>query len=363
MTDGTLAPPADAQRWLRGWRRLALDAGLVVYPLVTAGSILQRESGSDAVIGLVVVGAFAVCYGFAAAATARGRSLRGWLGLLTVLFLAALPYGHADAFFLAAVVLSLAVQWLRTAVLPLVAVAAVAAVVVPWAVRSWHSDPGWTQAVALVFTVLLVYAFAEAFRANIALVEARAELVRLTSEAERARISRDLHDLLGHSLTAVIVKSTLARRLVQREPDRAEAEMAAVETLARQTLADVRAAVSGHREVTLAGELARARELLRASGVTADLPTATDVVESAHHELFGWVVREGVTNVARHARATRCTVRLGPSEVEVLDDGAGAGADWGTGLSGLRERVAAAGGQLEAGPGPGRGWRLKVVVP
>ena len=94
-----------------------------------------------------------------------------------------------------------------------------------------------------------------------------------------------------------------------------------VEELCRRVLADVRAAVSGYREVTLASELARGRELLRASGITADLPTATDVVDPAHQELFGWAVREGLTNVIRHARARSCAVRVSASSVEIVDDG------------------------------------------
>jgi two-component system sensor histidine kinase DesK len=285
------------------------------------------------------------------------------LGGCAVLFLLALPFAHADAFFLAAVVVSLAAPHLpRFAAVALVTVSALAAVVVPWTVGPWRTGPGWTQAVALVFTVLVVLVVTEAIRANAALVEARAEVARLASEAERNRIARDLHDLLGHSLTAITVKSTLARRLVTADGARAGEEMSAVETLARQALADVRAAVSGYREVTLAGELARGRELLRACGVTADLPTATDVVGPAHQELFGWVVREGLTNVARHARATRCTVTLSASAVEVVDDGAGGSPGPGSGLAGLRERVAAAGGNLEAGPVPPRGWRLRVTA-
>jgi two-component system sensor histidine kinase DesK len=138
--------------------------------------------------------------------------------------------------------------------------------------------------------------------------------------------------------------------------------MTAVETLARQALTDVRAAVSGYREVTLAGELARGRELLRACGVAADLPTATDVVDPSRQELFGWVVREGLTNVARHARAARCAVTLSASTVEVLDDGVGGPAGAGSGLGGLRERVDAAGGRLEAGPVRPHGWRLRVTL-
>lgn len=124
----------------------------------------------------------------------------------------------------------------------------------------------------------------------------------------------------------------------------------------------MRAAVSGYREVTLAGELARGRELLRACGVAADLPKATDVVAPDRQELFGWVVREGLTNVARHARATRCTVTLSAASVEVADDGVGGPASRGSGLDGLRERVDALGGSLSAGPLEPNGWRLRVTL-
>jgi two-component system sensor histidine kinase DesK len=214
---------------------------------------------------------------------------------------------------------------------------------------------------------MTVFGFREIALSNRALVEARAEVARLASEAERARIARDLHDLLGHSLTVITVKSGLARRLAENGSPRALEEIAAVEGLSRQALTDVRAAVSGYREVTLASELARGRELLRAAGVVADLPTATDMVDAGHHELFGWIVREGITNVVRHARATRCTVTLSPYGVEIRDDGTGAPAAGGAGLTGLRERVAAAGGTVEAGPveagpdGP-RGWLLRVTL-
>jgi two-component system sensor histidine kinase DesK len=361
--DGTTTP-ADAQRWVQGWRRLVLDAGLLAFPGVTVPGVLEHSSGRAAVAGCVIVGAFAVAYVVAAFAAARRSWPLYWvfLGICTALFAAALPFAHAEAFFLAAVVVSLAAPRLRHYGLVLGAVTALAAVVVPLAVRPWHAEPGWPQAIALFFTVLVVYAFAEAVRANTALVEARAEVARLASEAERTRIARDLHDLLGHSLTAITVKSTLARRLLDTETGRAGEEMAAVETLARQTLTDVRAAVSGYRDVTLAGELARGRELLRACGVAAELPTAVDVVGPDHRELFGWVVREGLTNVARHARATRCTVTLSASSVEVLDDGAGRATPEGTGLTGLRERVAAAGGRVEAGPVRPRGWRLSASL-
>jgi two-component system sensor histidine kinase DesK len=139
-------------------------------------------------------------------------------------------------------------------------------------------------------------------------------------------------------------------------------------------LQDVRAAVAGYREVTLTGELAAGRELLRAAGIAAELPRAVDGVNPAHQELLGWVVREGVTNVVRHAKAGVCVVRICSHGVEIIDDGARTppeprnldGADRhssaGHGLTGLRERVTAAGGTLEAGPGAVSGWRLRVSL-
>jgi two-component system, NarL family, sensor histidine kinase DesK len=128
-------------------------------------------------------------------------------------------------------------------------------------------------------------------------------------------------------------------------------------------LAEVRAAVSGYREVTLASELARGRELLRVVGITAHLPTATDVVGPANQELFGWAVREGLTNVIRHSLARSCEVRVSASCVEIIDDGQGSAAPPGNGLRGLRERAAAAGGGVDAGPVQPAGWRLRVWVP
>ena len=115
--------------------------------------------------------------------------------------------------------------------------------------------------------------------------------------------------------------------------------------------------------MTLAGELATGRELLRAAGISADLPRAVDVVDPGQRELFGWVVREGLTNIVRHAHASSCAVRLSASSVEIVDDGVGAAAaPPGNGLSGLRERAAAAGGVVDAGPLQPRGWRLRVSL-
>ncbi|MET8545389.1 histidine kinase [Kitasatospora sp. NPDC004799] len=367
------ALPSHAQRWSRGWRRLLLGSGMTVFPGLTAVAVGGTVSGAAAVAGYVVVGAFCLCYALLALALGLGRRRRAahLLAVMTALFLAALPFAHEDAFFLATVIVSvIAIQW-RAQAARAVAAGTVAALVVPWAVRPWHTGPGGFQALALLFTSLTCGAFAEIAATNSALVAARAEVARLASEAERNRIARDLHDLLGHSLTAITVKSRLAQRLAGKDLEQAVAEMAAVEGLSRQALSDVRAAVSGYREVTLVGELSRGRELLRAAGVVADLPSAADAVAPGESELFGWVLREGITNVVRHARAERCSVLLTAGSVEIRDDGTGTGTGAGTGggpgdgkgLTGLRERVAAAGGTVEAGPFGPRGWRLLVTVP
>jgi two-component system, NarL family, sensor histidine kinase DesK len=350
-------------RWVRGWRRLALATGMLVYPLITALGVKQYAHGAAAVAGYAIVIVFAVTYVLSGAAAVREMMLAYWLltALMSALFLAALPLAHENAFFLAAVLVSMVVTTDRRAGLRLLAVMVVASLFVPWAIRPWHTGVAWVQALTIVFTVLTVYAFAELARSNLALVEARADVARLASEAERARIARDLHDLLGHSLTAITVKSGLARRLAATGSQQAVVEITEVEQLSRQALSEVRAAITGYRDVTLAGELARGRELLRAAGVTADLPTAVD--QGPHQELFGWVVREGLTNVARHARATQCTVTVTPTSVEVRDNGVGgAGDTTGNGLNGLRERVTAAGGSIQAGPVSPRGWRLLVTL-
>jgi two-component system sensor histidine kinase DesK len=355
----------EAGQWARGWRRLALAAGMLVYPLITAIGVGQYSHGAAAVAGYAIVIVFGATYMLTGAAAARDLRLAYWLltGCMSALFLAILPLAHENAFFLAAVLVSMVIMTHRRAGRVLLVAMVLASLVVPWAVRPWHAGVGWVPAITIVFTVLTVYAFAELARSNLALVEARADVARLASEAERARIARDLHDLLGHSLTAITIKSGLARRLAATGSDQAVTEITEVEQLSRQALGEVRAAITGYRDVTLAGELARGRELLRAAGVTADLPTAVDQVNGVRQELFGWVVREGLTNVARHARATQCTVTLTATSVEVRDNGVGGASNGaGNGLNGLRERVAAAGGRIEAGPVVPNGWRVLVTL-
>jgi two-component system, NarL family, sensor histidine kinase DesK len=368
------ASPAEAEwvasqrKWTRGWRRLVLSAIPLAYLLYVAGAVAQYSRGAGAAYGYAILAAFGVCYLAAPLLLQQTTSRRFWIfyGVLVALSAAELPFAHAAAFVMCVFITIIAVARLEVRSAPVVLVLALAALLVPVAIPSWHDSLRTSfddvTPVAIPIVALAVFGFVQVFRGNQALAGARAELARLAAENERIRIARDLHDLLGHSLTTITVKAGLASRLGEADPARAFQEIAEVEALARRSLADVRAAVANYRDVSLTGELATGRELLRAAGITADLPRAADVVDLTHQELFGWVVREGLTNVVRHAHASSCAVRLSASSVEIVDDGVGGSAAPGNGLSGLRERVAAAGGVVEAGPVQPKGWRLRVSL-
>ena len=181
---------------------------------------------------------------------------------------------------------------------------------------------------------------------------------------ERNRMARDMHDILGHSLTVIALKSELAARLVDVAPDQTRAELDEVQSLARSALADVRATVNSYRELSLAGELARATNVLSSAGVRADLPLTVEIVDPELRELFAWVVREGVTNIVRHAHASHCKVELTTDSIEVADDGIGldsAGTSDGHGLEGLRQRCQDNGADLTIeAPSSGSGTILRV---
>jgi two-component system, NarL family, sensor histidine kinase DesK len=209
--------------------------------------------------------------------------------------------------------------------------------------------PGWDQAAGLTFAVctaaFAMWGVQQLMYRNADLLRAREENARLAVIEERNRFARDLHDILGHSLTVITVKAELAGRLMEADPARARTEVADLERLSREALADVRRAVEGYREITLPGELARARAALAAADIVADLPSSADAPRGEVRELFAWAVREGVTNVVRHSHARTCRVTLDARSVTVTDDGVGppadAGQQAGHGLHGLRERAAA----------------------
>ncbi len=185
---------------------------------------------------------------------------------------------------------------------------------------------------------------------------------QLAVVAERERVARDVHDVLGHSLTALSVKAELAARLVDVDPARAKEELESIQATARQALAEVRATVGGLRAGNLEAELAAAPRVL------ADVDVATTVTgdvadtDPRHRALLAWVLRESVTNVVRHARAQSVVIELGPHGITVSDDGTGWAGTEGNGLRGMRERVVGAGGTLDVRPAS-PGTRVDVALP
>jgi two-component system sensor histidine kinase DesK len=330
----------------------------------------QRDSVSGWVGGLVVL-AFAAVYVWSFAIMRQRRlmlrsegSLREslvFLGALVALGVVACVTlgqpGTATAVYVAVT----AVMWLPgPGALATVTVLAVLADLSSRLVPGWDADNGLTFAICAASFAM--WGVNQLFHRNVELMRARDENAELAVTAERSRFARDLHDILGHSLTVITVKAELAGRLLDVDPERARTEIADLERLSRDALADVRRAVEGYRDLTLPGELARAREALAAADIEADLPNSTDEVPSELRELFAWTVREGVTNVIRHSRAAHCTVRLAASGVAVRDDGVGPppAPRAGHGLEGLRERASAVGAVLVTRPLEPAGFELSV---
>ncbi|MET9530669.1 sensor histidine kinase [Streptomyces sp. NPDC006649] len=213
-------------------------------------------------------------------------------------------------------------------------------------------------------------------RTTVELKEARATVAQLAANEERLRMARDLHDLLGHSLSLITLKSELAGRMLPDHPGQAAAQVADIEQVSREALTDVREAVTGYRRPTLPGELAGARTALAAAGITADVPAdvpedcRTGDLDEDQEAALAWALREGITNVVRHSAARHCTVTLSSRqtldgrrlELMVRDDGRNAVAGpHGNGLTGLAERLATAGGTLDTRAGPG--FTLTARVP
>ena len=212
---------------------------------------------------------------------------------------------------------------------------------------------------------------AERERTQARLRRADEEIERLATIAERERIARDLHDLLGHTLSLVVLKSELAGRLVRSDPARAEQEVRDVEYTARTALAEVRSAVAGYRAKGLGAEIVNARRALSAAGVDLDATIDMPVLPAEHEAALALALREAVTNVVRHADAHHVTIRAEatPEQVwlEVSDDGRGTRGPEGSGLAGMRERAEALGGHISrdtAVAGDERpGTTVRVVLP
>lgn len=206
---------------------------------------------------------------------------------------------------------------------------------------------------------------------NSRLRAAREEIARLAVAEERLRFSRDLHDLLGHSLSVIVLKAELAHRMAERSPERTEQEVADIEKVAREALREVREAVAGYRQQSLFQELETVTQTLTTAGVQVQVVGGAGTLPGALDAALAWTVREATTNVIRHARARRVRFEFSREDhkvrLRVVNDGvpaAGtAAATDGNGLRGLRERLRALGGDLTYGPGRTDGFALDASVP
>lgn len=192
-------------------------------------------------------------------------------------------------------------------------------------------------------------------------------VAHLATMSERDRIVRDLHDLLGHTLTAVVVRSQLVQRLSGSDPERARDEAAGIEAAARDALAAVRQTVSGYLARTISEEVAEARRSLASVSVSLEVDGLDTVVAPEVESALALVLREAVTNVVRHARASVCRVTLARDaravRLDISDDGQGSTAAEGNGIRGIRERVAALGGRLERDTAVGTRLTIEIPVP
>lgn len=340
-------------RWKYAWIWAAIWLTYLVQPF---GDAWHEPDPARRWLGLIALTLFAGTFvgSFAVLPRLMRDRQQRWPGLVLTSFAATLGVlitmllGEAQLpIFIYVAVLATFVlpgRWGPISVLGLIASTAAA----QWLV------PGWTVDYSVQFQIfvggLAMWGVVQIIVRNRELDAAHQEIARLAVAEERNRFARDLHDILGHSLTVMAVKAELAGRLVRLDPDRAESEITDVEQLSRSALAEVRTAVAGYRDVSLAAELANARSALSAAGIDADLPTAIDGVPADRRELFGWVVREGVTNVVRHSGAAHCTVHITPSTVTIADDGPPSPmSEGGHGLIGLRERAEALGGSIHIG--------------
>jgi two-component system sensor histidine kinase DesK len=346
-------------------RLLCVGTALVCLAFPLADLLSGRLSGGSAVVAGAGLAAFALLYlrlfwilpSIATERRAEGSTVLGAVAALAI----ALSIAFGDEWLILLIYLGVAVALTLPARFALPATGAVAAIAV--------AITGETElAVQVVSFGVLLIALRRLMELVRELEAARAQVAELAAREERLRLSRDMHDLLGHNLSVIALKSQLARKLLGRDPNAAEREVRDIESVARTSLQEARAAVQGLRSASLASELERAQEALEAAGIEPVVSAAGPLPAGAE-TLLGFAAREGVTNVIRHSRATHCEIavrRVGEAaELEMRDDGRGttrAGGQ-GSGLRGLAERMAEAGGTLDAGPAEGGGFRLIARVP
>jgi two-component system, NarL family, sensor histidine kinase DesK len=340
---------------------------LPIYVVLTAGSVPVRERAL--IIGLSIAIAAAWIW-FSLAVVGSGNRILSVIAVATITLLVAIigaltPPMFSTFFIFAAVAAGASFGW-RPAIGVVVAITILAL-----GIDAFRGSPP-ADLISEFINDLLGGLTGVAGRlvigAYLQLAEARSQIAQLAVDEERLRFARDLHDLLGHSLSVIALKSELAGRLLLRAPGLAAHEVTDIEKVARDALREVREAVAGYRQPTLAAEIAGARAALTAANIEVSAEAVSAPMPPAVEAVLAWTVREAATNVIRHSRATRCAIRVirdgDRVGVEVIDNGpAPTPGARGSGLDGLAERVDERGGQIDAGPLPHEGYRLRVLLP
>ncbi|MBO2457976.1 sensor histidine kinase [Actinomadura violacea] len=315
-----------------------------------------------AAVLLAVIGALQMLW------TARGRP-RAWVALLAVLAVVPVPVvGKMWLGVAGFLVGTLLVGVRRGVAVPLTGVTMAGVGAAAWALGLGPAAvTNWV--VSTLVTGLLVYGLVRLARLVRDLRAAGEELARAATVQERLRAARDLHDLLGHSLAAILLKCELARRLADVDPARARAELEEVVAMAERAGRDLEAATGGDAGLSLDGEARSARSVLTAAGVEVEMDLAHGEVEDGTSAVLGTVLREAVTNVLRHSAATRCVIMTaqedGVVRLVVENDGLDPAAPRtapGSGIGNLTTRMASAGGTLSARADGKGGFRVEAVV-
>lgn len=360
MNDAAGAPDSFWSKF--GWLLAAVWVVFLIFPVLSITDSPQPLPAKIAGYGLVAAFAAVYLWSFFTYSSELGVSASGhgraWIpfGALLAITAGTLPILGADAISLgpflisfAAYLLSVRSMWITNAGV----LAAALSVAIPAGLGDYVFLLG------LLVVLIVVNAVNTALiRRSIAADDLRLDYALL---AEQERMARDVHDVLGHSLTAIGLKSELAERLLDSDVDAARAELRQIRALNAEALDSIRATLDGQRRTTLAQELASVRAALDDARIKTVLIGNAQDLEPAHSTVLSWILREAATNLLRHAHATTCWIRIAPGTLGIEDDGDSlAGSREGHGMRGMRERARLAGAQLEIGDSAHGGTRIAV---
>lgn len=354
---------------------------VVISPVLLGAMALLTQSPHSpnnlgAAVGLVLLSGIHLLFWWRPWSTGQARAIAAAAGMVVINFVLLNLLGVAEPLlWLYPALIAGAGLRLSTALIGVGLTALAAATPLAFEARLIHVPgpfaptqmfgPSHSTLISILLAGLGMAAVRQLIAVNVDLEATRAELADVAVAADRERLARELHDLLGRTLSLIAVKAELASRLSGRGDPSAAGELADVQRLARQAVRDVREAVTGAHSPSVQAELVAAEGALRTAGIEACIDGSAVSIDPAHESTVAWAIREGVTNVVKHSGARTCWISLEAAEtftaLDIEDDGhGGLRANTGTGLDGLADRVHALGGIVEAGRRDGRGFRLHV---